>query len=168
MLANRLYKILNQYGENIVSNLQREIRINDNIATGRALESIRHTVFLDVTGGETSYILNVFGASYIKTLDEGRKPGGRSPSYNAIQKWIEAKQTFRLRDRQGRFLPKTQGNIKRAAFNISNSIKQKGTKGNNMIEYAMGPVINKVLGEVVTAFVEEELNKMIKNKTITI
>lgn len=37
-----------------------------------------------------------------------------------------------------------------------------------MIEYAMGPVINKVLGEVVTAFVEEELNKMIKNKTITI
>lgn len=168
MLANRLYKILNQYGENIVSNLQREIKINDNIATGRALESINHTVFVDVTGGETSYILNVFGASYIKTLDEGRKPGGKQPSYGAIKRWIEAKSTFKLRDAKGRFVPKTKGNISRAAYNISNAIKKRGTKGNNMIEYAMGPVVNKVLGEVVTAFVEEELNKMIKNKTITI
>lgn len=164
MLESRIHKILSQYGTNIVSNLQRELRINDNIATGAALESLRYKI----EHTESSIVLDILGEYYIRTLDEGRKPGGRGPSYNAIKRWIEAKSTFRLRDVHGRFLPKTKGNIKRAAFNISNSIKQKGTKGNNMIEYAMGPVINKVLGEVVTAFVEEELNKMIKNKTITI
>lgn len=164
MLDSRIRKILSQYGSNIVFNLQRELKINDNIATGKALESLKYKIEHD--GG--SVILDILGEYYIKTLDEGRKPGGKQPSYSAIKRWIENKASFRLRDRQGRFMPKTKGNISRAAYNISNAIKEKGTKGNNMIQYAMGPVVNKVLGEVVTAFVEEELNNMIKNKTITI
>lgn len=164
MLESRIHKILSQYGNNIVFNLQRELRMNDNIATGKALESLRYKI--EHQNGDI--VLDILGEYYIKTLDEGRKPGGKQPSYGSIKRWIEAKASFKLRDAKGRFVPKTKGNISRAAYNISNAIKQRGTKGNNMIQYAMGPVVNKVLGEVVVAFVEEELNKMIKNKTITI
>jgi hypothetical protein len=164
MLESRIHKILSMYGSQIVVNLQRELRINNNIATGRALESLRYVI--EHNDGEV--MLNIIGEHYIKKIDEGRKPGKRAPSTNTIEKWIKAKRGFQLRDRSGRFIAKTQSNIKRAAFNIARSIGEKGTRPYNLIEYAMNPLESKILGEVVTAFVEEELNKMIKNKTITI
>lgn len=164
MLEARIHKILRLYGVQIVDNLQSQLKLNENIATGKALESLRYQIEKD----GTATILNILGEHYIKTLDQGRKPGGKQPSYKTIQRWIKNKQNFTIKDVTGRALPKTKGNIKRAAFNIANYIQKNGTKGNNMIKYAMDPVINKLLGEVVTAFVEEELNKMIKNKTLTI
>lgn len=164
MLEARIHKILSKYGVNIVSNLQRELRANNNIATGKALESLRYVI----EHSDGNIVLSILGEHYIKKLDEGRKPGKSAPSSTTIEKWINAKSTFKLRDRRGRFIPKTKSNIKRAAFNISRSIGIKGTKPYNLLEYAVKPLESRVLGEVVTAFVEEELNAMIKNKTITI
>lgn len=168
MLESRIYKILEKYGDNIVLNIQRELRVNNNIATGNAINSLKKAVYMDVTGGNTRVVLNVIGANYIKALDEGRKPGKKGPSSTDIEKWIEAKSSFRLRDRRGRFKAKTKSNIKRAAFNIARSIGIKGTKPYNLLEYAVKPLESRILGEVVTAFVEEELNTMIKNKTLII
>jgi hypothetical protein len=160
MLESRIHKILSMYGAQIVSNLQRELRINNNIATGRALDSLRYAI--DHNDGEI--VLNILGEYYIKTLDEGRKPGKRAPSTNTIEKWIKAKKGFQLRDRSGRFISKTRSNIKRAAFNIARSIGEKGTRPYNLFEYAMKPLESKILGDVVVAFVEEELNSIIKTK----
>ena len=164
MLESRIHKILSQYGNNIVFNIQRELRINNNIATGKALESLRYVI----EHSDSSVILSILGENYIKAIDEGRKPGKKAPSSTDIEQWIKAKSSFRLRDRSGRFKAKTESNIKRAAFNIARSIGIKGTKPYNLLEYAVKPLEAKILGDVVTAFVEEELNKMIKNKTITI
>ena len=164
MLESRIDKILSQYGNNIVFNIQRELRINNNIATGKALESLRYVI----EHSDSSVILSILGENYIKAIDEGRKPGKKAPSSTDIERWINAKSSFRLRDRSGRFKAKTESNIKRAAFNIARSIGIKGTKPYNLLEYAVKPLEAKILGDVVTAFVEEELNKMIKNKTITI
>jgi hypothetical protein len=164
MLESRIDKILSQYGNNIVFNIQRELRINNNIATGKALESLRYVI----EHSDSSVILSILGENYIKTIDEGRKPGKKAPSSTDIEQWINAKSRFRLRDRSGRLKAKTESNIKRAAFNIARSIGIKGTKPYNLLEYAVKPLEAKILGDVVTAFVEEELNKMINNKTIAI
>lgn len=160
MLESRIHKILSMYGPQIVANLQRELKINNNIATGRALESLRYAI--EHNDGEV--VLNIIGEHYIKKIDEGRKPGKKAPSSNTIEKWIKAKQSFQLRDRSGRFIAKTQSNIKRAAFNIARSIGVKGTRPYNLIEYAMNPLESKILGDVVIAFVGEELNSIIKTK----
>lgn len=164
MLESRIHKILNSYGETIVANLKRELTANNNIATGKAINSLDYVI----EHVDSQTILNIIGEHYIKKIDEGRKAGKKAPSSNTIQKWIEAKSSFKLRDRGGRFIPKTKSNIKRAAFNIARSIGEKGTKPYNLLEYAFKPLQNRILGDVVTAFVEEELNTMIKNKTITI
>lgn len=161
MLEPKLKRLLSFYGDDIVQKLQRELRINDNVATGQAVNTLDYDVKFE--GGRV--VLDILGKYYVKLLDEGRKPGGRSPSARSIEKWIEAKSTFTLRDRKGRFIPKTKSNIKQAAFNISRSIKANGTKGNGMINFVMKPMESKVLADVVTLFVEEELNQIIRNKT---
>lgn len=148
------------YGNQIVFNLQRELRINNNIATGKALDSLR----FEVQQSEGQTVLNILGEHYIKKLDEGRKAGKRPPSTTTIERWINAKRGFQLRDYKGRFLPKTKSNIKAAAFNIARSIGKKGTRPYNLLEYAMKPLEAKILAEVVTAFAEEEINKIIKEK----
>lgn len=166
MLTTRLYKILEMYGDKIVSNLQRELRANNNIATGRALNSLKKVVYMDVAGGNAKIILNIIGERYLQAIDTGTSQ--KRPSSKKIEAWIRAKNNFALRDKSGRFVAKTDRNIKRAAFTIAKSIGEKGVRPHNLIEYAFGPVKNKVLGDVVTAFVEEELNNMIKNKTLKI
>lgn len=160
MLEPKLKRLLSFYGDDIVKRLQREMRINDNVATGKAVNTLDY----DIKYESGQVVLDILGTYYVKLLDEGRKPGGRSPSAKSIEKWIEAKSTFRLRDRRGRFIPKTSSNIKSAAFNISRSIKQNGTKGNGMINYVMKPMESRILADVVTLFVEEELNQIIRNK----
>lgn len=146
------------YGPQIVANLQRELKVNNNIATGRALESLRY----NIEHNDEQIVLNIIGEHYIKKIDEGRKAGKKAPSSNTIERWIKAKQSFQLRDRAGRFIAKTESNIKRAAFNIARSIGEKGTRPYNLIEYAMNPLESKILSDVVIAFVEEELNSIIK------
>jgi hypothetical protein len=167
MLKPRLHKILKMYGAKIVSNLQRELRINDNIATGKAIESLKSVVFSDVTMGRSNVVLNIVGLNYINALDTGTAPAsrkGRKSRYKSIEQWIRAKSNFKLRDRSGRFLPKTERNIKRAAFSISRSIGQKGIRPYNLLEYAFVPEERKIVADVVVAFIEEELNKIIKDK----
>lgn len=162
MLEPKLKRLLSFYGDDIVARLQREMRVNNSIATGQALKSLDY----DIQYYDGKVVLEILGKHYLKAIDEGRKAGKKSPSSSAIEKWIEAKSSFRLRDRTGKFIPKNKSNIKKAAFNISRSIKEKGTVGTGMIEFVMKPLESKILADVVTLFVEEELNKMIRNKTI--
>lgn len=159
------------YGDKIVSNLQRELNINNNVATGRAIESLKKAVYMDVSGGKGNVALNIIGENYILALDKGTVPSSRKgtkPRYKSIEEWIKAKSNFRLRDKSGKFVAKTNRNVKRAAFAISRSIGQKGIRPYNLLEYAFKPEEKKILADVVTAFVEEELNNMIKNKTLKI
>lgn len=162
MLEPKLKRLLSFYGDDIVARLQRELRINDNVATGQAVKTLDY----DIQYYDGKVVLEILGKHYLKILDEGRTPGKRSPSSRTIEKWIKDKRTFTLRDRQGRFIPKTRENIKEAAFNIARSIKAKGTKGNGMIDFVMKPMESKILADVVTLFVEEELNNIIRTKTI--
>ena len=162
MLEPKLIKLLSFYGDDIVARLKRELYVNNNIATKQALNSLEY----DVQYANGKVVLDILGKHYLKVIDEGRKRGKRSPSAQSIEKWIKAKQSFKLRDRAGRFIPKNKSNIKSAAFNIARSIKEKGTVGTGMIDFVMKSTESKILADVVTLFVEEELNKMIRNKTI--
>lgn len=155
------------YGDKIVSNLQRELNINNNVASGKAINSLKRAVYMDVSGGGGRIVLNILGERYIQALDTGRK-AGKQPSSKKLEEWIRSKKNFALRDKSGRFVPKTERNIKRAAFTIARAIGRKGTRPYNLLEYAFKPVEKKIVADVVTAFVEEELNKMIQNKTLKI
>lgn len=162
MLEPKIKRLLSFYGDDIVARLQRELRVNNNIATGQAINTLGY----DIQYYDGKVVLEILGKHYLKVIDEGRKRGKRSPSAQSIEKWIKAKDSFKLRDRTGRFVPKTRANVKNAAFNIARSIKEKGTVGTGMIEFVMKPLESKILADVVTLFVEEELNKIIRNKTI--
>ena len=148
------------YGAKVVSNLKRELTINNNIATGTAMNTLSQTI----EHVDNGVVLNIIGQHYIEKIDKGRKAGKRAPSSKKIEEWINAKQGFILRDYRGRFIPKTKSNIKAAAFNISRAIGKNGTRPYNLLEYAFEPLRNEILADVVVAFVEEELNKIIKTK----
>jgi len=162
MLEPKLIKLLSFYGDDIVARLQREMRINKSIATGKGLESLNYQVRYQ----NGKVILDILGRKYLEVVDGGREKGKKAPPIKKIEKWIRAKGSLKLKDRKGKLVPKNRKNIKRAAFSIAQSIKHKGIVGKGMIEYVMKPTESKILADVVTLFVEEELNKMIRNKTI--
>jgi len=99
MLESRVDKTLNKYGANIVANLQRELRSNNNIATGKAIDSLRHEI--DHDSGQIA--LNIIGVRYLEKIDKGRKLNRKPPSSKTIEKWIKAKSGFKLRDYRGRW-----------------------------------------------------------------
>ena len=162
MLEPKLIKLLSFYGDDIVARLQREMRINKSIATKKGIDSIGY----DVRYQNGKVILDILGRKYLEVVDGGRGKGKTAPPVKKIEKWIKDKSGFRLRDNKGKFIPKNKTNIKRAAFSIAQAIKRKGIVGTGMIEFVMKPTESKILADVVTLFVEEELNKMIRNKTI--
>lgn len=162
MLEPKLIKLLSFYGDDIVARLQREMRINKSIATGKGIDSLGYNV--RYKNGRV--ILDILGKNYLEVVDGGRGKGKKAPPIKRIEKWIKSKGSFRLRDNKGRFIPKNKKNIKRASFSIAQAIKKKGIVGTGMIEFVMKPTESKILADVVTLFVEEELNKMIRNKTI--
>lgn len=162
MLEPKLIRLLSFYGDDIVAKLKREVRIHKSIATGKALDSLSYNVRYQ----NGKVILDILGKKYLEVVDGGRGKGKKAPPVKRIEKWIKDKSSFRLRDSKGKFIPKNKSNIKKAAFTIARAISTRGIKGKGMIEFVMTPLESKILADVVTLFVEEELNKMIRNKTI--
>jgi hypothetical protein len=80
-------------------------------------------------------------------LAEGRKPGANGTGGKlqpAIEKWIEQKNSFRIRDfKTGRFLPKNEKNIKNTAFLVARSIARFGyqNKPKNFVEISYEKIL---------------------------
>ena len=73
--------------------------------------------------------------SYAGVVDKGRRKGTMPPT-KPIEKWIRQK-PVKLRSKNGRFKPKTEANIKGAAYAMALKIKRKGIKGSNFFTDAV-------------------------------
>jgi len=133
--------------------------LTNRIATGNLRNSIkavtttqqgkkitRRQFLLGQTGsnnGITIIQVQAFGQplnnTYAYWLINGRKPG-KWANIGAIEDWIRNKKSFRIKDfKTGRFLPKTDKNIKSVAYVIARSIGKFGfkSKPENFIEVSI-------------------------------
>lgn len=123
-----------QYGKNG--------RLTNRIATGNLRNSIQAVTTTDKSG-ITIIQLQAFGQplnnTYAYWLINGRKPGNWA-NIGAIQDWIRNKKSFRIKDfKTGRFIEKSEKNIKRVAYVIARSIGKFGfkSKPENFIEVSI-------------------------------
>jgi len=116
--------------------------LTNRIATGNLKNSIQAVTTTDKQG-ITIIQLQAFGQplnnTYAYWLINGRKPG-KWANIGAIEDWIRNKKSFRIKDfKTGRFLPKTDKNIKSVAYVIARSIGKFGfkSKPENFIEVSI-------------------------------
>jgi hypothetical protein len=100
------------------------------VASGRLKNSIK-SIIVENKQGIQVVQMQAFGQPMVNTyaywLINDRQPG-TAPS-SAIEKWIREKKSFRIRDfKTGQFLPKSEKNIKSAAYVIARSLKKFGYK----------------------------------------
>ena len=91
---------------------------------------------------------------------------GPTPPYNSIALWIKNKSSFRLKNKKGRFIRKTPGNINRAAFNIAKKIGREGYLGSNYVGISyinIASIISKSLSEAYA----DDIARMLKENIST-
>lgn len=114
MLREVAKKLFTLYGDKMVKQLIGRLNSQKLNATGNAARSLRYEAEEDT--------LDIYGPSYMFTLNDGRKPGHHAPVYNNTQgygllRWVQQKMA------PGADL-KSQ---KSMAFRVAASIKEKGT-----------------------------------------
>ena len=134
--------------------------ITDNTdASGKLQDSFKYNV-----SGSGIISMDILAAKYAKVIDEGRKPGKRSPSVSSIVDWMKAKNITpyygtKLKD------------YKKAAAAIADGIAKNGTiqrfayKGTNFIKEVAKQYQTEGIIEILEAYkldIENEINKAIK------
>jgi hypothetical protein len=116
--------------------------LTNRVATGNLKNSIKAVTTVD-KGGITIIQLQAFGQplnnTYAYWLINDRKPG-KWANIGAIENWIRNKRSFRIKDfKTGRFIEKSDKNIKRVAYVIARSIGKFGFKNKpeNFIEVSI-------------------------------
>ena len=135
--------------------------LTSRVASGTLVRSIK-AVITDNKQGVQVIQIQAFGKplsnTYAYWLAEGRDPGGKGTGGKlqpAIEKWIEQKNSFRIRDfKTGRFLPKNEKNIKSTAFLVARSIVKNGyqNKPKNFVEISYEKILKNA-----------EITKLIEN-----
>jgi hypothetical protein len=132
--------------------------LTNRVASGNLKNSIRSVVKTDRQGLQVIQ-LTAFGQplsnTYAYWLINNRQAGKRPPSGD-IAEWIMQKKSFRIRDmKTGKFLPKTEKNVKRVAYVIARSIGQFGFQNipKNFIEVSLeklsrDPRIEQIITDV--------------------
>lgn len=115
--------VLEEYAEKFADLYKRKLNDDDKKATGNLIDSIKTSI---QANGETLEV-KLETPDYYTFVENGRKPGGKFPPLNVIEKWIQHKR-IRPENREGR-LP-TQ---KQLAFLIGRKIAEEGIKPGNYV-----------------------------------
>lgn len=100
------------------------------------------------------------GRSIPDIIDGGQPPKGSLYPYRAIEQWIKDK-GIKVRDGKGKFVPMTNRNVKRAAFNIARSIREKGSikrftyRGSDMYNEITNQYLHQFREDISKAFAED-------------
>ena len=114
-----LFSIANEYGEELVKQLQFELAKKEKSATGDLIDTMFHEVKSD---GDGRTLVTINAESYFGFVERGRKPG-TFPNLDALRKWATVK-----------LIPE------RAVFPIGMKIKEEGIKG----VFILNPTVKKV------------------------
>lgn len=158
----RVEEVLEQLARDvIIPELQETLRSQDKVV-GSEPPSLVDT--FDYSLSEDG--VDVFSTSdYSGSVDLGYN--GPRPPYQSIALWIKKKSSFKLRNKNGRFLPKTDGYINRAAFNIANKIGREGYLGSNYVGISyinVADIITKSLSEAYAEDIRNMLNENISRQ----
>lgn len=146
--------------------------LTSRVASGRLRNSIKAVVKEDKSGVQVIQ-LQAFGQplsnTYAYWLANDRKPNSSGSKYaniGAIEKWIEEKKDFKIRDyKTGRFLPKNAKNIKSTAFVVARSIGQFGYQNipKNFVTISYEKIINnKQIKDMIVQSTYDELLNIIE------
>lgn len=142
-LQEELSKILDQYGEAIVTAIRDSIGLSGKVASGNLQNSVQYEV--------NNEGLFIWANGYLKYVEDGRRANMPPPPIQAILDWIAMKGIIAegitsrkvTNNKTGKTrVRRDQVDIsqKRAAFAISRSIGQKGFPGTSIVR----PVINEI------------------------
>jgi hypothetical protein len=114
MLEADLKALLDLYGDEIKTSIQKRLKASNKYATGKAHNELIKKV--------TANSVSIEGWKYIEVISGGREPGKKAPPTKKIEEWIEA-----------RNISYKRGRLRSLAFIIAKRIGEKGIKGNNML-----------------------------------
>jgi hypothetical protein len=175
ILLKQVVDILNQQGENLVTDIRNAIQAKNRIATGALLNS----VVFEVVTNESVVTLNINALEYLKWVDLGRAPGGKQIPIQALEEWIEIRGIRSRKD-----LNKSPGKDKlpdsntQLAWAFAKSIQRKGIPKTNVIQNPFNKVKDKNADEIsmalatgnhnATGAMLDELAAQYKDNNITI
>lgn len=122
--------------------------VSNKRATGSLINSVQVNVTTSRNGiTELQVLMNEYG----EYVNAGRRPGKGNVPIQPLIEWIKARK-LRPRDKDGKFVPMTEQNIKGMAFGIQKNIKKYGIRPANNIEISIekilaDPRITDLLGD---------------------
>lgn len=145
----KTYKVLDEYGEKIVTDIEAILLKYNKRATGKLINSLDYDIVED---GDT-FTLVIEWEDYGKYVAEGRRAGAKQPPIKAIEEWLKVKR------------------FKYNAYAVSKSIKKKGIKPIKELQaYFLKPykevltsqTLNKELEEAIATDIENNLKNKLK------
>lgn len=146
--------------------------LTNRVASGRLRNSVKAKVqpnrqgiqIVQITylGGKTINQEGVY--AYWLANDRGpNRSGSKFANIGAIKEWIKNKKSFRTRDfKTGKYLPKNEKNIDKAAFAIARSIGKFGYKNRpqNFLEVSIDKIMKnpKIIEIIGNATMDDLLN----------
>lgn len=148
---------LDFWGNTIADKIKRQLKIDKTYASGKTAASIDHEVV------DTSVFIRSRGAkgTEVTVLDliDGGRSRGKRPPLEAIRRWMEDKGVRPKKN--GRFVRKTESNMKRAAFGIAKAIGERGTikrfgySGSDIYSFLTGPMADNIGNDLADAYVKD-------------
>lgn len=149
-----LHKALADWGDKIVQNIKKEMRIDKTVASRRTINSIeakqeKETIAIYAEEAKGTDM------SILEFIDKGRGRG-TPPPHETIAEWMKAKGVRPKRN--NKFVKSTPTNIKRSAMGIAQSIGRKGTikrfgyMGSDVLNQAVNPIAERMTIELLEAY----------------
>ena len=151
--------ILKKYGEQITDAIKSKLRSDNTYASGDSYNSVRYNV--------NENELEIYYSGIVDVIDKGLGPKQTYPTINSIVRWMDAKGIQPRNLKTGRFVKKTRAYQRRTAFALRSAIVKRGTikdfgsKGTGVLDFAFNDAILDNLFEDVSSEIYNEIDNKI-------
>lgn len=138
MELDKLNKVVNQFGEEVVNNMKKELLQNGSIATSELLNSLNYKAKISIE----QIIIQWSAEDYAKYIENGRKPGSYPP-ISKIKQWCAVK-----------------GISEKAAYPISRSIYKFGIKPKPFLLKSFKDTRDLFISSLIQAYASEIITEL--------
>ena len=144
-----ILRIVQNWGNELIAQMQNRLRINKTNATSSLYESINP----EIKGTQRGYRLTVLMEDYWQYVEEGRRAGKMPPIKN-IYEWIRYKRPMQDKIQQS---PDKIAATKSLAYVIARKIGQKGTKAQPFVTPSLKQVTTQTLAQRIGRYIADTL-----------